>query len=235
MSPPSWTGGLPPLGAAAAPPPGPPVTGYALWLDATNASNTNHTWKDGSGNGRDAVNALSVDPVLTSAAVNGLAAYLFAGGNSTDLQTPQWVPTADVTVFAVFQSANTAITQACLIDAGFSSYYALNYSITYGPEYWYSDVDLLTFLSTDTSVHVMTMVFDSSTSTFSAYLDGTLVDSTTTASSPTTSPIPRHVGFFASFTSLTFSGYLCEIIEYDSALGSTDLGLIQAYLAGKWI
>ena len=76
-----WVAGYPPAGAGPTPPPGPPLTGLKLWLDAgkdvTVSGSIVSAWGDQSGNGNDAtVYAVQpgsyVGPRLDTNVVNGL-------------------------------------------------------------------------------------------------------------------------------------------------------------------
>lgn len=234
---PSWLGGslIANVPASAV---GPPVPGYVWYLDATDPSNTNHVWKDKSGNGYDAT-ALSsggyVDPVLTPGAVNGLAAYLFPGGalHECNMQTPAFnIAVGGFTVFCVFQAVDPAPYSGPL-DASYNGGYSLDYNASYGNEFWVAGSDYLSSASTDTSTHCMAIAWAPGTNGYRCYVDGVLKNTGTAAVPPYPLQL-RSVGCFASYDNTPFHGYVCVCLEYGTTLSDPDIASTHTFLQGIW-
>jgi hypothetical protein len=217
-------------------PVGPPVSGYTIWLNAPYASNTSTTWHDLSGNGYNVTVAGGTAPVLSVAAINGLAAYTFAGTTTYTLFETGAVPqaSANFAVFVAFRCTNTALYSGPA-DANYVYDWSMQYSTTWGPEYWSAGSDYLSSGSTNTGPHVMALTRSSVSGQATAWLDGTAL-STYTANAPYSGlAAPRVIGNFG-YNSQTFNGAVGEFIEYDlsTALTTAQINSINSYLISKW-
>ena len=207
-----------------------PVAGYSFWVDATYPGNTNATWLDITSPPHNATVPSGAAPVLTPAAINGNAAYLFTSGSSSRLQTVAFAGNAATTVFVAFQLTSTT-PYAALIDTAYTSNYTLMYTSSYGAETWFVGADYLD-TSANTSAHILAIRATSGTNNFISYLDG--VPHAVTASAGSTSALARSIGWWASYNAVSITGYIGEIVEYPSVLSPTDFTTVNEYLGTKW-
>lgn len=215
----------------------PPVAGYTFWYDASQTINSSHVWRDCSGNHYDATASSSgsyVDPVLTANAQNGLAGYKFSGGTvQTAMVSPSEAAGGPVSVIVAFQNGETSLASASPIDAGYNSYYSMEYSATYGPEFWYYGADYLSMAAVNNIPHYMVLANDTTANTMYNVLDGALLNSSTTSPAVSSSHV-RTLGNFASFGAQTWQGYIYEVIEYPFVFTSPQFASIESYINGKW-
>jgi hypothetical protein len=246
--PPSWTGGVLPYVGGPPANPGPPVTGYALWLDATNPANTNTTWIDKSGNGNNATaSGLVADqPTLVANAIGGLTAYSFPGTSSepgsAPMATVNFATTSSFTVFGVATILSTANTFSGIINNAYPNYYDLSASQSLGP-FWsvqahgLNNNGLGTATGTGTP-YVYCGCYSLATSTLTFYINNVLntvgSNTPTYTFSGTTNPSPRTIGASGVVGSELLIGYIGEIIEYQTALTPTQISNVNTYLMTKW-
>ena len=242
--PPSWLGGLMPGPIVAPAPPGPPVPGYSLWLDATYASNTNATWFDQSGNGYDAsITDAGGTFALTSSGINGLASYQGSdGSNSSFAATPTYATGPALTALAVYQlsAAGTMNGRQGLVSAGYATDYILMTSFgrgtgsgTFG--YVHASPAGLVGANLDTAAHVASVVYPdpSVVNQASWYQDGALW-TTSSATPPAVGSQVRYVGNWEGILNVCINGFIGEIIEYPFALSNAELASVTSYLGAKW-
>ena len=210
-----------------------PVAGATVWFDATKSGNTNSTWYDSSGNGHTATVASGTVPTLTPSAINGKSAYLFVSANNTRMGTAAFPSNTNVSVFVAFKLTNTT-PYAALIDVSYSANYSMEYSSTYGPEFWWASADYLNYTATDLNTHIMAMTAKSGAGGYVSYLDGIALNTASGGTGSTTSYI-RAIGWFSSYgAGNTISGYLGEIVEYPFVLTTAQFKSVDEYLGTKW-
>lgn len=253
MSPPSWTGGLPP-GGSSGPPPPPPV----VWLDATYGLNTTSTWYDKSGNGNNATSVGS-NPSLIAGAVNGLQAYYFDQGSSNALQIGSLEASPSCTVMAAIQYSSAG-DRPFNYNAFYLAVQTATENVPYGLIYnnvndpptlvlgaaWdVADTSGSVWTGGSTGVWaenpgitvpgLLTGILDVTMPGGigqSLYYNGTLAAQQAGGNLGTVSAY-RYVGT-SLYQEDPYNGYLCEILEFDVVLNSTALAWWTNYLKTKW-
>ena len=222
-------------------PPGPPVTGYFAWYDASQitgvADGANlRDWKDLSGNHYDATPPVFADqgPIFyktTSAKlINGLPAVWFASAND-DLET------------AAFGSAVAQPVTICLV-AEFTGLYISNVAVidgldnTFKLQYYNGDTYAGAGANSAGEVgwtnangpQVTTVQFHGATSLLR--FGGATIDN---GSYGTNALDGITLGSFGSpLTAQAWTGPICEVIYWPSALSLANIELVEGYLGTKW-
>lgn len=231
------------------------VSNLALWLDASDDSSFTYSsgtlvsqWNDLSGNARHFTQATVASQPSRSGAVSALAAVDFDGvddtmsaGDTLDLGT------SSLTIFAVVKQ-HLAATRAIIgkykvtppdgaylmyIDAGnFKSIYDAG---------TIASATTTSFTSIDASRLgiIVDRAAGSITQRVNAATDGTASFTPDSGSSRNISP-GLYIGALRNSSDSGFqanywlNGFLCEVLVYTQAVGSTDRDAIEAYLKAKW-
>jgi hypothetical protein len=226
----------------------PPVAGFSLWLDASDASTFTYSsgtavsqWNDKSANARNFTQATtSNQPSRISNLQNGLPGVRFwQGGADTfrwlERSSYDWAASAS-TVFVVVQSSSTTAYQAIWAAktssglsyaiSGATGKYALFKSAVTPYEYnlapTVSNADVAVWKSAGISSGSATVTF---------YKNGTQASSTQTATGLSTSTIAQ---LGANNANESVQGYICEVLVYPSQLNDTDRTSVETYLKVKW-
>jgi hypothetical protein len=83
----------------------------------------------------------------------------------------------------------------------------------------------------DTLWHQMNVTFDGTATT--AFRLGESADGGSSASSVTTNPVTA-LGYSPAGGNMYFPGYIAEVLIYNAVLSSTNIGLVETYLRGKY-
>ena len=221
----------------------PPVAGFSLWLDATNAGSFTFSsgvlvsqWSDLSGNGYHFSQATSVlQPSRNNNLQNGLPSVSF----STDcLTNNSWDWSAsDYTVFAVINNRTGTVYDGTLSRDSVS---ALQLGYDNANKYAISRIGIATSACNlgGTGTNADVVVYKGSarsggSTTVQIYKNATAASSTVTVSSLIAGG-PNVLGATNSAAADPIVGYISEFIIYPSQLSNTDRNLVEAYLKAKW-
>lgn len=212
-----------------------------LWLDAEDTSSvvlsgaTVSQWSDKSGNGRNATQATGANqPTYTTTGLNGKPVLTFNGTTNSMPVDLSFVAGGSYSVSAVFARSstktnnwviggNTALSNRQLL-VGWST------NTTFSYAQYANDVLVTVPGYTTTTPLIVTLGLDTPVGR-SAYLDGTLGNSSTNKSSL----ITNNGGVLGTWTSGSFyQGYIAEIVIATGALSSADREKMEGYLAWKW-
>ena len=222
---------------------GPPVAGYIGWWDASALSNgAVATWADQSGNGYDLVQGTSGNrPSVGSNTQNGLPTVTFDGSDDyLQCTTATNLSLSAFTVFCVVSEASStnyagivAVHAAAGSDYNSTAAFVLSKGGGTGTLILSSNADANA--SGVSGCNVLTGLKDATTSTL--YVNGSSAGTTGCTSSGTADGGivvgARYLSGGVN-TSYALSGYVCEIILYDTTLGSTDRASVESYLQAKW-
>lgn len=223
---------------------GPPIIGgCTLWLDATkgvtkDGSNLVSQWNDQSGNGNHATQGTGANqPTWTDSAVNGLPAINFPG-NPVRMTTSQTQATffgaSAKTVFIV--SRPTALTNNQYFFGGSNNYFFARFNA--------ANIRADNYDGSADNVASGTTAVVGSTYLISVVHDGVNLSigvnggSLTSAASGATTNLldTMFIGQDGSGTTGRYTtGYISELICYNTVLSTTDRQTIEAYLTAKWI
>ena len=207
-------------------------TGCALWLDGNDPAATGtapangatvSTWKDKSGNGRDAV--AGVAGVYSSAQKS----ITFSGTNYYN--SPYTAAPTSETLFIVFNLTTNAgpfmISGAACGGRSAAAYAATRFA---GGANCYSWGGITTDTIT-TGVNTLGVVITDGTNNY------TSLNAALTLSGPGsvtyTSGVTTYIGAHSGPNYLT-NGYICEVIAYNSVLSAPNRQKVEGYLAWKW-
>jgi len=226
--------------AAATTPPGPPVSGYIAWWDASAitgaADNTKlAAWADGSANHNDLAQATGANQptyykTTAGKLINGKPAVWFDG--AATFMSPVSVTAAQpFTIVVVAQNTSAAATSFVMVGSAAGSYAFYYRSPSPGPAGFaiVATGTLATVGGFDQNLHCFTGVYND-TASFLA-MDAV---SATPGTSPGTSGLVGTMYVGRTNVGLYWNGPICEIIIYPSALNSTDRAAVASYLKAKW-
>jgi hypothetical protein len=238
-----------------------PVSGTSLWLDAndsstiTQSSNLVSQWNDKSANAYTFTASGAARPTYTTNGQNGLPVITFNGSgtgllgtNTTGLNPTSW------SLFCVMYT-NSSSTQTIIAKRGggsasddawgggyySSKFFARGRHLSSGTNATLINASgNLWLLQSDGSYGTTGSTFVSSTvvtnnSTAVTYFNGANPASATAGSQAVTGAGQVSVGnLYSGSITEVLNGYICEIILYNSALGTTDRQLVENYLRAKW-
>jgi hypothetical protein len=224
------------------------LTGLQLWLDAADSSTITGTstvtaWTDKSGNGNNGI-PISSGPTLVQNVQNGLPGLTFPTTASIML-CGNILAGTNFSMLAVVKYASSGSQYASgewKVQYGSGLLFTQGNSVvtTVGTTSTYNPFGHLTPADT-TAFHMYSASLTSSTSSSSATLiagtDGNVSTYTSTAGPNTAgSEMPFSVGGDYENTTGYYpvTGYICEVIVYNSALTSSQLQQVEGYLAWKW-
>ena len=219
----------------------PPVSGYALWLDAADTATITHSanavsqWDDKSGNARHVSQGTAANrPTTNVATQNGRNVIRFDGTNDILSTSSSWAMGSDYTWFVVFKVPTTA------------TRYILNFDETPGG----SDHAIISQWSSRPIEHFIGgsygaryQIGTGSTSgwnvvthvraaqSHTSFLNGSASGSGTSTAMPAWTATTRVGGSGLSEFADTD---IAELVVYTSALGSTDRASVESYLKTKW-
>lgn len=226
----------------------PDISGLTLWLDASDSNTITlndsavSQWNDKSGNGYHCTQATaSYRPTYVTSAQNGLNAVLL---NSNNRYTKSYMQNStntiisgsnSRTVFVACKNADTSVvtypfslgTRANLLNGQIfwiSSWIGVH--VSGGVIYWSTDL-----LNQDPSV-ITVQTNGTNVNQLLGWLNG----SSLSVSSSDDVTLDTQVGYTIgdSTASLTWTGYIMEVLVYDSNLSTSDRESVESYLASKW-
>lgn len=231
-----------------------PVSGYSVWLDASDASTITYSsgslvsaWKDKSGNGYDFTMATtSKQPTLTTNLQNGLPGIKFydngtagkyLGNSSFNFDNSAF------TFFVVFNSTSSGANYPALLGRNTPGGVQLGGNNAGPSALSISKIGTATQNSSlsytgsnaDVAVYRATAGISSGSLTVRCYLNGgtATADITQTGLGSGNSTV---IGASADGAgdSMAQNAYICEIIVYLTALSNSDRNKVEAYLKAKW-
>jgi prepilin-type N-terminal cleavage/methylation domain-containing protein len=215
--------------------------GTAIWLDASNAASLTTsggavtTWRDLSGNSRDAANAtVGAQPALAPSLMNGLPGALFDGTNDLLSFDGSFIANTSYTVSIVVQRASPKGYNAYL---GGGVFYVQNINLVLGWRsdsslmfaQWSNDLDTPTpaYTSPSPEIHVFRLDTTTGRQTWrNGSSLGTLAN-TAPLSGWSGAALGRYNGSF-------YDGAVGEMLITTTALSTTDRQKLEGYLAWKW-
>jgi hypothetical protein len=215
--------------AAATTPAGPPVAGYVAWYDASQitgqADNTTlSSWPDLSGNGNNLSTTTPATYYSSTAGkpVNGKPAVWF---NTSSYSLGAFSRAQPYTLAYVVKADTTSGTRILLnSNAGNTTF-----SNT-GTWRFYGGVSLDSGVSLDTATHAVFAVANGASSTIQ--VDATAV--TGNAGGGGIGGATNYVGSNNSVGGNPWSGAICEIFIYPSALSAGNITSLRNYFRSKW-
>jgi hypothetical protein len=213
------------------------ISGCALWLDAADTStltlSTNNVtqWSDKSGNGNNATQATTSNQPTTGGSQNGLNTLLFTG----KMMTYPTISLSAQTVFCVY--LNTTFTPyGWPVHIGpFAFFYAAPSSNVGIGRSGYTDEVLANWSTNGLTTSKYTVyggtVSVSGSTTSVLYFNGNQVASNTVTSSG--GLVNYTIGTLQSGAN-TVTGYIAEVIVFNSVLGTAQRQSVENYLMGKW-
>jgi hypothetical protein len=223
------------------PPATPPVSGYTLWLDASDAASLTlsgsnvSAWADRSGNNNNATEG--DQPTYNATAQNGLGGIEFTGAQVLNL--PLGIAGSTASIFAVVRLTIPWQGVAVKIGDQGSGYgvgignttfdsQGLNAVASYDGYGWLAGS---TSLSTSNAM-ILSLIVGGSSGTL--YLDA--VSQQTISGSPFAPANYASIGGYGGGqrTGRDWYGTIYEVLVYPSALSSGQQAEIQSYLSSKW-
>jgi hypothetical protein len=229
--------------------PVPPVSGFSVWLDATNTSSFTFSsgsivsqWSDLSGNGYHFTQATLANQPNRNGTQNGLSAVTF-GSDFLANTSLNW-GASNSTLFIVGREDKTqGISFQNIFTTGTGAAGQWGYGITDNPagenlaifdiaqgytafnsQASSGNADVLAFTSTGLS---------GSSVTSNLFKNGTADSLNPRIQVTTTSAAGAVLGSNAALTESYF-GTICEVVLYPSQLGTSDRNSVEAYLKAKW-
>jgi hypothetical protein len=204
------------------------ISGLEAWFKADalalNDTDPVTSWTDSSGKARNATEATN-PPSYRTNVVNGFPVVRFDGVNDK-LQTASFPLAQPLTIFAVFRHSSLATTNKTVFD-GLTNLSAMLSGQVTGPQ-WIAFAGTNLFDGTaDTNWHVATVVFNGGSSNIR--IDG---GPGVTGNAGTATPSGITLGSRGSGINF-FVGDIFEVTVYSSALSTTNINSVGAYLAAR--
>lgn len=228
----------------------PDVSGnLVLQLDANTGVTTSGgnvtAWADQSTSGNNVVGTSGSEPTLVSGAINGNPALSFSGGQSLNNTISSLVGSgADRTVFVVGQliGGNSTSFGGALLTFRQSAPEMTLLQFGYaGINYVYSDAATLDYFtgneySTLTSPFVVAYSSLAAGDSLVETLNGSTIGTVPTTPGGTVTSDTGVTGFTVGNNSSSqgWTGYIGEVLVYNTALSGTDIASVDTYLADHW-
>jgi hypothetical protein len=225
------------------------VSGCALWFDATDSSTITLSsgsltqWNDKSGNGRN-LTAVSgyANATVSSAFQNGLNVFNFSGNGLYRTAGGAVVYPQDCYIVVALKSTSAHVDVLGMGDTGNDNFNSLTFG-EYSASRWHNGssgfgrTPNCVSSTTETSTSFLLMQWSIANNNFLLRRNGTQLVQTASYtygfSNPSTSIF--QIGFrHTNVTSANFSGYIGEIVVFNSQLGTTQQQQVESYLAQKW-
>jgi hypothetical protein len=211
------------------------LAGCALWLDGADSSAASMTldgtsldaWKDKSGNGRDFTAAGAARPTLTAAGLNGLSVVTL-DGNDQMTNATNIVGLTSVSMFAVAFNDGSQFGGVISSTAGTDSSPGLLV------DQFHFACRGLANLSRGTSGSGPIVATGIVSSGASAVFYGGLQADADAASGSLAAVTTTAIGTYRQTAANFLTGYIAEIVIFNTALSTTDRARVEAYLAAKW-
>ena len=210
------------------------IAGCALWLDAADLTTITQSggavsqWNDKSGNGNNAVQATSANqPISGTITQNGLNVLNLTGKT----MTYPTISLTTMTVFCVYRQLDFTSYRQPLSVGAFAFFYAHGGTVGIGrlgaTDEASADWSTYGLNTSAYTIYGGTVSISGSTTT-NLYFNGTNAASNTVNSSGGV------VRYEIGRSELINSGYIAEIILYNTVLTATQRQSVESYLAQKW-
>jgi hypothetical protein len=225
------------------------IPGCALWFDGTDSSTITLSsgsltqWNDKSGNGRN-LTAVSgyANATVSSAFQNGLNVFNFSGNGLYRTAGGAVVYPQDVYIVVALKSTTTHVDVLGMGDTATDNFNGLVFG-EHTASRWHNGSSFFTRTpncvspTNETSTGFLLIQWSLANGNFLIRRNGVQLVQTAsyTYSFTNLSTSVFQIGFRAPFLSAAnFSGYIGEIVVFNSQLGSTDMQNVESYLAQKW-
>ena len=222
------------------------ITGCSLWFDATDSSTITLSsgsltqWNDKSGNGRNFTAVSGYANATVSAAYqNGLNVFNFSGNGLYRAPAASAVYPQDVYIVVALKSLLVHNDILGMGDTSVDNFNSLTFAENVAKR-WQNGSSggaRLIYSPTDeTSTSFLLMQWSIANANFLLRRNGTqLVQGSQTYSFSTPSTSIFQIGFrHTNITAANFSGYIGEIVVFNTQLATTPRQQIEGYLAWKW-
>ena len=225
------------------------ISGCSLWFDGTDSSTITLSsgsltqWNDKSGNGRN-LTAVSgyANATVSSAFQNGLNVFNFSGNGLYRTAGGAVVYPQDCYIVVALKSTTTHVDVLGMGDTGNDNFNSLTFG-EYSASRWHNGssgfarTPNCVSSTTETSTSFLLMQWSIANNNFLLRRNGVQLVQTasyTYAFSNSATSVFQ-IGFrHTNGTAANFSGYIGEIIVFNSQLGTTQQQQIESYLAQKW-
>ena len=221
------------------------ITGCSLWFDATDSSTITLSsgsltqWNDKSGNGRN-LTAVFANATVSSAYQNGLNVFNFSGNALYRTAANTAVYPQDVYIIVALKSTTAHVD---VLGVGATNSGNFN-SLTFG-EYtanrWHNGSDYFNRTpncispTNETSTSFLLIQWSIANGNYLIRRNGTQLVQTATYSWTLPAGSIFQIGYrHPDNNGVNFSGYIGEIVVFNSQIGTTDRQNVEAYLAQKW-
>ena len=225
------------------------ISGCSLWFDGTDSSTITLSsgsltqWNDKSGNGRN-LTAVSgyANATVSSAFQNGLNVFNFSGNGLYRTAGGAVVYPQDCYIVVALKSTTAHVDVLGMGDTGNDNFNSLTFG-EYSASRWhngssgFSRTPNCVSSTTETSTSFLLMQWSIANNNFLLRRNGVQLVQTASYtygfSNSATSIF--QIGFrHTNTTAANFSGYIGEIIVFNSQLGTTQQQQVESYLAQKW-
>lgn len=216
------------------------------WYDISDAAtvtkdgaNAVSAWNDKSGNARHFLQATgSAQPIWVSNQYNGRPTLRFDGGSDFMAVTTNWMSgIAAFTIFAVVQTDVVAANN-CILTGSSQDRFQQTNSGAGVTQYNFAGGGSTTYPTTDTALHVRAVQFNGALAQAlrcSGWLDG-VAQAVVNAALPATTGANTNIRLGRFTTASAFwNGDICELMLYNRALTTTEVGVINGVLLDKWL
>lgn len=205
------------------------IAGCKLWLDASDASTFTYSsgvvvsqWNDKSGNANHFTQGTAANQPSRSGTQNGLSSVVFDGSNDS-MTGPDLNRAQPYTVFMVAKK-NTSVTVASMLTNSLGTLVLFPWTTNWS---FYAGSSVVGTIAHDQAIHTFSAVFNGASSNL--YVDAASGGSGNIGSQSLRAPTIGTGG-----GGNAWPGDACELLVYDSALGTTDRQSVEAYLKAKW-
>lgn len=217
-----------------------------LWLDTSQITGlsdgaTVSSWTDASGNGYNATQTTEAQkPVYKTSVQSGKPALLFNGSKYLTLGVPlgiNFAPQHQYSTFIVFKAESTGYMFTKHFNSSSSSSPCALYASSIAKAGVGSYTNSFTDVAITSGAFNLLSVVCSGASTV-ARVGANTTTLTTGSSDASSNGYDFMIGARRNSSNTDYaygySGYICEVIQYDSALSDTDRQKVEAYLNWKW-
>jgi hypothetical protein len=225
------------------------ITGCSLWFDGTDSSTITLSsgsltqWNDKSGNERN-LTAVSgyANATVSSAFQNGLNVFNFSGNGLYRTAGGAVVYPQDCYIVVALKSTTAHVDVLGMGDTGNDNFNSLTFG-EYSASRWHNGssgfgrTPNCVSSTTETSTSFLLMQWSIANNNFLLRRNGTQLVQTAsyTYGFSNSSTSIFQIGFrHTNSTAANFSGYIGEIVVFNSQLGTTDRQNIESFLAQKW-
>lgn len=213
------------------------IAGCALWLDGADSSAASmtlngslvETWKDKSGNNRNATASGTARPTLTGSALNGRSVVTFDGTANQMQIDGTFLVTSNATIFAVARRTSGGF-GAVITSKGTGD---TSPSLQHASGSWQiNHAGNLSVIGAQAGYAVLSGTISAGAT--AAFANGLLQDSDASSGSLASDATKTYIGTYRAAIANVLAGEIAEIIVYNTALSTADRARVEAYLAQRW-